>query len=245
MNRKLNILRRLAEKNRDVPGKPPVTIAFLGDSVTQGCFELRKTETAFGTVTDSQSSYIYKLKTILDAFYPHASCNVVNGGVSGSSAQHGLERLHRDILRYEPDLVVVCFGLNDSYAGTDYLPVYLSSLEKIFTAVQNSGADCIFLTPNMRSLSVSPRIVEEYQIELAKTHAENARRNVLEAFLGEASRLAAGKGIPMCDCFRKWKKFYENGVDINDLLSNFINHPTRDMHWMFAFALMDTILQNS
>lgn len=37
----MRILERIAERNEDPGGQPPVLIAFLGDSVTHGCFELR------------------------------------------------------------------------------------------------------------------------------------------------------------------------------------------------------------
>ena len=36
----LKIIELLRQKNQNLYGAKPVTIAFLGDSVTQGCFEL-------------------------------------------------------------------------------------------------------------------------------------------------------------------------------------------------------------
>ena len=36
----MNIMKLLAEKAKDNWNAGPVTIAFLGDSVTQGCFEV-------------------------------------------------------------------------------------------------------------------------------------------------------------------------------------------------------------
>jgi 23S rRNA maturation mini-RNase III len=36
--RKMRLKQRIAEKSRDIHGTAPVTLAFLGDSVTQGCF---------------------------------------------------------------------------------------------------------------------------------------------------------------------------------------------------------------
>jgi hypothetical protein len=33
------------------------------------------------------------------------------------------------------------------------------------------------------------------------------------------------------------------GIDTVKLLSNKINHPTENMHWLFAFELFKTILQ--
>ena len=36
---------------------------------------------------------------------------------------------------------------------------------------------------------------------------------------------------------------YENGVDVTELLANKINHPTREMNWLFAVSLVDTMLR--
>ncbi len=33
------------------------------------------------------------------------------------------------------------------------------------------------------------------------------------------------------------------GVDTTELLANKINHPTRDLNWLFAFSLIDTMMQ--
>ena len=34
-----------------------------------------------------------------------------------------------------------------------------------------------------------------------------------------------------------------NGVDTTELMSNFINHPTREMHNLFAFSLVETMMR--
>ena len=34
---------------------------------------------------------------------------------------------------------------------------------------------------------------------------------------------------------------YECGVDVTELLSNKINHPTREMNWLFAYSLVETM----
>ena len=39
----MKILEKIKKKQNDIQNNPNVTIAFLGDSITQGCFELYKT----------------------------------------------------------------------------------------------------------------------------------------------------------------------------------------------------------
>ena len=53
--------------------------------------------------------------------------------------------------------------------------------------------------------------------------------------------LAESMGVPVCDCYGMWKKLAETR-DITALLANRINHPTREMHELFAQALFEMIL---
>ena len=60
----------------------------------------------------------------------------------------------------------------------------------------------------------------------------------------EAAKQVCEKNhVRICDCYAKWKRLYENGVDITELLANKINHPTREMNWLFATSLLDTMMQ--
>ena len=58
----------------------------------------------------------------------------------------------------------------------------------------------------------------------------------------KAMEVCRNNDVPVCDCYRKWKKLKENGVDITRLLSNRVNHPTEAMHWMFAASLFEMIM---
>ena len=58
----------------------------------------------------------------------------------------------------------------------------------------------------------------------------------------QAARAAAAETqVPVCDVYAKWMSMYQNGVDITDLLSNYLNHPTREMHQLFAWSLLDIL----
>ena len=67
----MRILNKIIAKQRDVKGAAPVTIAFFGDSVTQGCFELYKTSPkSFQTEFRVEDGYHTKLRHILQMLYP-------------------------------------------------------------------------------------------------------------------------------------------------------------------------------
>lgn len=236
----MNVIKKLADKKNDINGKPPVTIAFFGDSVTQGCFELYKpAEGAMETVFDAENAYHTKVRKILNMMFPKAPLNIINAGISGGNARVGAERIERDVLRYSPDLCVVCFGLNDSVGDT--IDNYKTAMEKIFDTLQNAGIEVIHLTPNMMCTDVSCHITDEFFRSVAANISDVQMSGRLEEYLNAAKEIAVSKNIPVCDCYAKWKTMYENGVDINDLLANYINHPLRDMNWLFAYSLVETM----
>lgn len=241
----MEIIKKIAEKAKDIPGAKVPTIAFLGDSVTQGCFELyMETEKWFGNVCDYKNVYHNRVKEMLAVLFPKTPINIINAGVGGESAKDGLVRLKRDVLDYSPDLTVVCFGLNDCCFGMENLDNYISALEGIFKELRAAGSEIIFMTPNMMNTDVSYRI----DPPMLKGNAERAKRvqtdGTFETFLQKARELCGEKGVPVCDCYKKWKLMHENGVDVTALMSNFVNHPIREMHWLFAGMLVDTMFEN-
>ena len=79
---------------------------------------------------------------------------MINAGISGNNTLQGLERLDRDVLRLSPDLVTVCFGLNDCCNGESFIDAYSRNLGEIFDRCLACGADVIFLTPNRMNTRV-------------------------------------------------------------------------------------------
>lgn len=238
----MDIISKLAKKAQNNWEEPSVTIAFLGDSVTQGCFEVYKTsEKGIQTVFDKNSAYHAYIARILAVLYPTVPVNIINGGISGGSAPHGLARLERDILIHHPDLTVVCFGLNDSGKGQDGLVDYLTALEQIFIKLEESGSEIIFMTPNMMATEVSCHIKDDHIKKIASEISKRQTEGGLDQYIEGAKDLCKARGITVCDCYAKWKILAESGVNITELLSNKINHPTRDMNYLFAVSLVETM----
>ncbi len=83
-------------KQADNYSAPGVTIAFLGDSVTQGCFALYKNENGnLQTIFDKNNAYHAHLEKILAILYPTVPVNIINAGISGDVVPHALTRLQR------------------------------------------------------------------------------------------------------------------------------------------------------
>lgn len=224
---------RINEKiNMDKPGlldNGPINIVAFGDSITHG---------AFNGYNDYEAVYWNVLKQKLNQFRDSIPVNVINAGIGGASASDSIYRLKRDVLSHHPDLVIVCFGLNDISAD---LSQYLNSLKTIFSECMASGAEVIFLTPNMLNTYVADDTPEKWLKYAAQTCIwQNEGR--MDKYISEAIRLAEEMNVTVCDCYRKWKELYENGTDTTLLLSNRINHPTEEMHKLFADMLFDIII---
>lgn len=240
----MKIMQKIAAKGKHNWNEPGVKLAFLGDSVTQGCFEIYKTsETGLDTVFDQSNGYHQHLKNMLATLYPSVPINIINAGVSGGSAPHGLQRLERDVLSANPDLVVVCFGLNDCGGGPEKLGIYKEAMDGIFARLQQEGIEAILLTPNMMCDHVSCMVTDPYFIQIAEKTAQRQNAGVLELYVEAAKEIAAAHGAAICDCYAKWKAMAANGVNITRLLANYINHPTREMNRLFAVSLLETMMK--
>jgi len=241
----MKIVEKFKAKVSERMENPPVTIAFLGDSVTQGCFEIyQKDENALATVHDRMSGYWNCVQKIFSLFYPEVPVTCINAGLSGTTAFVGLHRVERDVLAYNPDLVVVCFGLNDCRRGESGIERYSGALEGIFKKLLDAGKEVIFMTPNMSNTKISPHIRKEDSLiyETAQEIMGLQNDGILDKYMDAARDVCKTYGIPVCDCYAKWKQMETCGIDVTELLSNKINHPIREMHWLFAGMLVDTML---
>ncbi len=237
----MKIIEKLQLKNQDIYGHRPPTIVFLGDSVTQGCFEVFRKDEGIDTVFEPMAGYVEKVRELLLQLFPAASPAIINAGRSGGSANAALGRLERDVLSYQPDMVVICFGLNDATRGREALGTYTAALTELFEKIAATGAEIIFMTPNLRCTEIDDSITDGVVLRAAEGICESEKRGDLALYLDAARTICGEKQIPVCDCTRIWESFRDGGVDINRLLSNKINHPTREMHAFFAQELIKTM----
>lgn len=63
--------------------------------------------------------------------------------------------MDKQVLKHEPDLVIICFGLSDV---NDPPEEYLEALSIMFEKCKAIGADVIFMTQNMLNTYVAENI---------------------------------------------------------------------------------------
>ena len=240
----MKIIEKIAKRNGDNRGYPIPKIVAFGDSNTQGCFEVYETEReGVSVVYDQKNAYHAILSHLLSELFPKAAVTVVNAGISGDSSEGGLKRLARDVLSEKPDLVIVSFGANDCVVhGAEYVDTYAENMKKILSEILESGSEAILLTPPFGCTEVSDLVQGENLRSIAKTVAEVQVNGVRTAYCERAKAVAEALGASVCDVNAKWERLAQLGVNTDALLSNHINHPTREMTHMTARMLLDTML---
>jgi lysophospholipase L1-like esterase len=113
-----------------------VTIVGFGDSLT------------FGYGIEEANRWTNLLAEALN-------CKVINSGVCGNTSSEGLARIKDDVLSYNPDYVIINFGMNDhfikadeSYEAKVSLVQFEKNIEKMLSLIKDIKAIPILITPN-------------------------------------------------------------------------------------------------
>lgn len=235
----MKIIEKLKLKQQDhFQSRTPV-LCFFGDSVTQGCFE---TPYLVKDHCDPEAVYHNVLKKMLYRSFPDTIFNVINAGIAGDCAVNCFSRLERDVLSYQPDFCVVCFGLNDANRGPEGIKPFGEALSRIFTALTQAGIESVYLTPNMMNTYVPKFITDPALISTAQATMQYQNSGLFTKYIEEGKAAARRCCVPICDCYQEWKKRHDQGIDTTALLANGINHPCREMHQLFASMLFQTML---
>jgi lysophospholipase L1-like esterase len=126
--------------------EPFKKLVAIGDSITAGA-----------SATKRENSWVDLLADMIEKSQG-GRFEYFNAGISGnlisplsraylhadSGRPAGIERIDRDVIRHEPDLVTIGYGLNDIRCGTPE-DVFFSELTKIIDKIKNSTRSIIVL----------------------------------------------------------------------------------------------------
>jgi len=220
--------------------KNPVIVA-LGDSVTAGHFEPcgdldeiiatieagGMPDMSKGEVVDARECYLEKFRALLIDHFEITSVSTINCGIAGDN-MYGMEkRVYRDVIRYQPDLVIINGSLNWGSEHGDSKD-YEEVLRRVVSIIQHeTKADIILMTPNMEKM---PEMLKNPKSPLIE------RVEIIR-------RLAKEKQVCLADAYLTWEKFEEAGYPATELLANRGNHPSITGHEGFAKTLMKLITE--
>lgn len=233
----VNALSPFAAPKDGMERKNPLIVA-LGDSITAGHFEFNGditemlgkaargelAEDEYVEITDVRECYLEKFRSLLIDKYEQTSVSVINSGIAGDTIYGMQKRLYRDVIRYQPDLVLINGSANWSVecgGKEDFRRV----LTEVVAAIRaETNADVVLMTPNMViPLPTAPAIP-------ACTLKDRVQviREVAEA-----------EEVCLADAYRVWEEYEAAGYPVGALMSDKMGgHPSVTGHEMYAMLLM-------
>jgi lysophospholipase L1-like esterase len=191
-------------------GKEPVRVVCIGDSITGVYYH-----------TGSLRAYPEMLEIALRKLYPRADVTVRNAGISGDTTKGGLARLDRDVLKHQPHLVTVMFGMNDMVRTP--IDEFRNNLVAMIERCRKSGAEVVLCTQNS--------VVETPQRPTAK----------LAEFTKAIHEIARATDTNVADCHAAFSAVSERSKAEWQLLLSDAIHPNMDGHKLFAETIARTI----
>jgi lysophospholipase L1-like esterase len=204
----------------------PLKIVAFGDSTTAFRSSIRQV-------------YSQRLPALLKA--KGLAAEVINAGVGGShtgsvktsgrfGAKHATDRFEKEVRRQKPQIVVIQFGINDSWVDTGVdggpsripLPDYERNLKLFVGALQADGARVILMTPNRLG-----------------TRYHGWRDNTLGAYANVVRRLAQEENTALVDV---WSAFSKRGAKIDELMPDGM-HPNDAGQELIAGLLVPEIVR--
>lgn len=122
---------------RRLEGPAPVTWVFVGDSITHG-----------STHTNGRRSFVEHFAERTRAELGRVDDVVINTGISGDRTADVLAGFAGRVGRFDPDVVVVLLGTNDSVDGPGGRAGFADRMAEIVTRVRRLGAIPVLQTPN-------------------------------------------------------------------------------------------------
>lgn len=80
-----------------------ITVGMIGGSITQGALS-----------SNPETCYAYLVYQWWAETFKNTTVKYVNGGIGGTTSQFGVARVESDLLKYNPDFIIVEYSVNDS-----------------------------------------------------------------------------------------------------------------------------------
>jgi lysophospholipase L1-like esterase len=192
-------------------------IVFLGDSITE------------------QQLYTNYVEAYLASRYPELKLTFFNAGWGGDTAPGGCARLDRDVLALKPDVVTICYGMNDG----GYCPMkpeirdaFVGGMRQLVSRLKAAGVRVVLLTPGMVDVSVNPDLRKvEYNTQS------------LRALADEVLALAAAEQLPVADLHKLMNEVdaAAKAAEPSFCMIPDSVHPEPAGHLVMAFGLLQAL----
>lgn len=191
-----------------------VTIVAFGDSITQ-----------INHTTHGGLNWVgYLTEGLCDGRVFPKGHIVINAGYGGDTMEKGLARIERDVLRFDPDIVILSFGMNDADHITS--GEFKKQLREAIRRIRQQGPCSIVLrTPNP-----VVNMLDGTELTQWLDKGKIVRKN-LAGFAKATCEVARLEGTLLVDHYAKWIKSMGNSCrgDLIRLMSD-PTHPNNLGH---------------
>lgn len=210
-------------------GRPIELVAF-GDSITAG--------SQIGRTPDPSIVYHKQWHEMLASRYPALNLRIENRGVPGDRIHDAHERVDVDVINASPDIVIVAFGINDTWLGPDMIDQFESEYIRLIDRIRASltSTVIVLMTTNMYAFEVAPDALD--LAWFARDTARYQNDGWTDLYMNRVRQIAQSKGLPLADGYKEWEDARKAGIDTDTLLANKANHPNKAGHRLLADSLM-------
>ncbi len=179
-------------------------------------------------IFDARESYIEKFRGLLIDKYELTSLSVINSGIAGDTLPSMMRRAYRDVIRYDPDLILINGSLNWDDSTMGDAEVYKEMLRKLVLRLKaETDADIVLITPNG---DLPNRLMAEPGAKVMEPTTPDRVRAIRE--------VASEEMVCLADVRAVWDEARKAGCPWEELLANKVNHPGVDGHVVYAKVLM-------
>ncbi|WPJ96740.1 SGNH/GDSL hydrolase family protein [Coraliomargarita algicola] len=191
-----------------------VTILALGDSNTQQMHW-----------TYGHCNWVGLLSMGLYSLFPQGA-TVINSGRSGDSMAGGLARLERDVLRFDPDIVLIGYGSNDCVKVTP--EVFQQQVIEAIRRIRAHNPQCVII------LRTTVPVVNQYTGEEEAVYESGGQQVTSELrahFVSKLRLVAEQEQTLLVDHYALWKASMQSSCrgDLCALMGNPV-HPNHLGH---------------
>ncbi len=206
---------------------------------------------SFGDSTTAPRGTLTVYSDILRTELPYYGItgSVVNAGVGGNTSSAGMARFQSDVLDYDPDLVIIQFGINDSTwdvwknppatAPRVSLATYTSNITSMTQTLKAAGSQVILMTPN--PLRWTDTLKSMYGYSPYDPNDPMGFNATIIPYCQAVRNIAAAESVPLIDVYNMYVDYDAvPGQSMDNLLLDGM-HPNGQGQQMVADALIGLI----
>jgi len=199
-------------------------IVFVGDSITE------------------QRNYTDSVEEYLVTRYPRAGFTFFNAGWAGDDSGGGWGRLERDVMALKPDVVTICYGMNDGWYWAWMKETgenFTGNMEGIIGALKKKGIRIVLLTPGIVDADLA---IGDFRQELKEQKYNDTLRKLADTTL----EIAKKEGLPSYDLHALMTDIQKKGKNLDRKFSivgekELGIHPQKPGGLVMAYALLKAL----